>query len=292
MTSIIDLPTVGRSRTSLDTVWVVLKIGEFSAVCGVSTKRLRYYDEIGLFRPAWTDPASGYRFYSPAQLPELHQVVALRDLGVGLAEVADLVAGGVDLSTVLRRRRDELEAERVALQRRLAAIHVALDLDVHGDPIGVVTRRVEAQLVASLSAVLDPGDELEPLFDEIEAHVRDHDARAARPPALIVHHRTGPRARVEIVVPVTRPVPETGRVTNRTLDACQVASLIHRGGYDGLAEKRARLRTWIRQTARQPAGPPRIVYLQFTGDAALRLPAPFLAGSTAPFVTELQQPIT
>jgi effector-binding domain-containing protein len=122
--------------------------------------------------------------------------------------------------------------------------------------------------------------------------VRDHDARAARPPALIVHHRTGPRARVEIVVPVTRPVPETGRVTNRTLDACQVASLIHRGGYDGLAEKRARLRTWIRQTARQPAGPPRIVYLQFTGDAALRLPAPFLAGSSAPFVTELQQPIT
>jgi DNA-binding transcriptional MerR regulator len=269
----------------------VLKIGEFSSLSGVSPKRLRYYDAIGLFHPAWTDPATGYRFYSPAQLPELYRILALADLGVGLAEVAGLVAGGDDLTMVLRRRRRELEAERTALERRLAAIHVALDRDEHGDPVGIVTRRVEAQPVASLTAAVDPGDHLEPLFDEIEAHVRDHDARAPRPPALVVHDRTGRRLSIEIVVPVTRPVPEIGRITNRMLDACAVASLIHRGGYDGLDRRRRRLRTWLRTTGLQPVGPLRIVYLQFSGDAALRLPAPFLAGSDASFVTELQQPI-
>jgi len=72
----------------------VLKIGEFSRLSGVSAKSLRHYDRLELFRPIWVDRSTAYRFYSPAQLPELYRIIALRDLGLPLGDVADLVAEG------------------------------------------------------------------------------------------------------------------------------------------------------------------------------------------------------
>ena len=47
----------------------MLKIGDFSKLARVSIRMLRHYDEIGLLRPAVTDPATGYRYYHESQLP-------------------------------------------------------------------------------------------------------------------------------------------------------------------------------------------------------------------------------
>ena len=42
----------------------MLKIGDFSKLSRVSIRMLRHYDEIGLLKPVWIDPESGYRYYS------------------------------------------------------------------------------------------------------------------------------------------------------------------------------------------------------------------------------------
>ena len=46
----------------------MLSIGEFSKICKVSTKTLRYYDEIGLINPSKINQENGYRYYSIEQL--------------------------------------------------------------------------------------------------------------------------------------------------------------------------------------------------------------------------------
>lgn len=46
----------------------MLSIGEFSNICQVSTKTLRYYAEIGLILPDEINPENGYRYYSIEQL--------------------------------------------------------------------------------------------------------------------------------------------------------------------------------------------------------------------------------
>ncbi|HEY8169092.1 MAG TPA: helix-turn-helix domain-containing protein, partial [Candidatus Limnocylindrales bacterium] len=102
-------------------------IGAFARLSGVSAKMLRAWDALGLFRPIWVDPASGYRWYSPAQLPELRRIVALRDLGVSLAEIADLIAGGADLRAVLARRQADLERMRLEVARRLRALEIEVE---------------------------------------------------------------------------------------------------------------------------------------------------------------------
>ena len=151
----------------------------------MSAKTLRAWDEARLFRPAWVDPATGYRGYSPAQLPELRRIVALRDVGVPLAEIARLVAGGEDLASVIDRRRAALERERELVDRRLRAlrIEVALGSDV-------VIRPVEAERVATHPVAADGAEE--PAFDALEAWVRDHGRRAGRPPGTLLDARAAP----------------------------------------------------------------------------------------------------
>ncbi|WP_329256721.1 MerR family transcriptional regulator [Actinoallomurus sp. NBC_01490] len=64
-----------------------LTIGAFARAARLSPKALRLYDELGLLRPARVDPASGYRFYEPAQLERARLVAWLRRLGMPLARI-------------------------------------------------------------------------------------------------------------------------------------------------------------------------------------------------------------
>jgi DNA-binding transcriptional MerR regulator len=66
----------------------MLKIGDFSSLAQVSIKTLRYYDERGLLSPAHIDPETGYRYYSASQLSQLHRILALKDFGFSLEQIA------------------------------------------------------------------------------------------------------------------------------------------------------------------------------------------------------------
>ena len=68
------------------------QIGEFAELGGVSAKTLRFYDEIRILRPASVDPRTGYRRYLPQQLEDLASILALKNLGVSLAQVRELTA--------------------------------------------------------------------------------------------------------------------------------------------------------------------------------------------------------
>ena len=53
------------------------RIGEFAELAGVTRKTLRFYDEIGLLRPASVNARTGYRGYAPRQLQELAAIASL-----------------------------------------------------------------------------------------------------------------------------------------------------------------------------------------------------------------------
>ena len=69
----------------------MFRIGEFSQIARVSGRLLRYYDGIGLLRPVRIDPATGYRYYSAGQLPRLNSILALKELGLSLDQIAKMV---------------------------------------------------------------------------------------------------------------------------------------------------------------------------------------------------------
>lgn len=100
----------------------MFQIGEFSRIARISTRQLRHYDEISLFRPAHSDPETGYRYYSAAQLPQLNRILALKDLGFTLDQIAHLTAAELSAETfhgMLALKKAQIEQ---ALQDDLARI--------------------------------------------------------------------------------------------------------------------------------------------------------------------------
>jgi DNA-binding transcriptional MerR regulator len=70
-----------------------IPITAFARICGVSAKTLRFYGDIGLFRPAFVDPRTRYRFYLQEQLRDFSQIQSMRDCGASLAEIRAATRG-------------------------------------------------------------------------------------------------------------------------------------------------------------------------------------------------------
>lgn len=67
------------------------RIGEFSEKNKVSIKTLRYYDEIGLFKPQIIDKLTGYRYYDESQEKVFTYIVMLKDMGFSLEEIKNII---------------------------------------------------------------------------------------------------------------------------------------------------------------------------------------------------------
>ena len=99
--------------------------GEMARRLGVTPKALRVYEREGLVEPART--ASGWRVYGPMQAARLHQIMALRGLGVPLKRIKTLlVEGGASLADVLSLQRDSLTAQRSKLDDAIALLGLAV----------------------------------------------------------------------------------------------------------------------------------------------------------------------
>lgn len=266
----------------------MFRIARFASLSGVSPKVLRDYDRLGIFRPVWVDDTTGYRSYSPAQLPEIRRIVALRDLGVGLAEIGRILSGGADLAVVLEARRVALEAERREVDRRLAALDIDVAMAGAGGRPDVVVRVVDAEMVATMDVT---DDDVGGAFYELEAYVRDAGRRRARPPGAILHGSPGGGVRTEVFVPIRGRLDPTPSIATRRLPRIRAATALVRGPYEALGPTRRALDAWVAAAGLTVAGPLRILYLQFGAEADLRLATDYLVDHDADFVTELQQPV-
>lgn len=91
------------------------KVGALARALGLTVRTLHHYDQIGLVRPS-TRTSSGHRLYDHADVERLYQVLALRQLGLGLDAVADVLRGNDALTTVLAAHQDRLEQQLCSLQ--------------------------------------------------------------------------------------------------------------------------------------------------------------------------------
>jgi DNA-binding transcriptional MerR regulator len=107
----------------------VFKIGDFSRIARVSCRLLRYYDELGLLKPAIVDRESGYRYYSAAQLTQLNRILVLKELGLTLDQIGRAISNTVspdELRSMLLIRRSDIEQALAAESERLRLIETRI----------------------------------------------------------------------------------------------------------------------------------------------------------------------
>lgn len=93
--------------------YTVHKLGKMA---GVSTRTLRYYDEIGILKPARIN-SSGYRIYGRAEVDRLQQILFYIELGVGLEDIKAIIDDpAFDAETALREHLEKLLHKKAQLE--------------------------------------------------------------------------------------------------------------------------------------------------------------------------------
>lgn len=95
----------------------MLKIGDFSKKTGVPVKTLRYYDEIDLFKPLYSDDFTGYRYYKEEQIIDIKIIIELKALNLSLDMIKEYLKTR-DIK-ILNRKKEELEMKIEKISRFL-----------------------------------------------------------------------------------------------------------------------------------------------------------------------------
>jgi DNA-binding transcriptional MerR regulator len=127
----------------------LLGVGAFARRTGLSTKALRHYDRIGLFRPAHVDE-SNYRWYRTDQIPDAVLIADLRAADMSLDDIRRCLLDRAVLPDVLKHH-------RVRLESRIARVHGQLHTLIHlieGKPMTKTSFTLDAEDERALAASL------------------------------------------------------------------------------------------------------------------------------------------
>jgi DNA-binding transcriptional MerR regulator len=244
------------------------RIGEFARLSGVTSKTLRFYDQIGIFRPSTVDPLTRYRYYLPQQLEELASILALKGLGVSLAAVQNLAAkrGSPEskrkLVQELQRLRQNLEESIQTSARSLNYIDATLaDLDLGTRPIPVVLKRRPAIPIASIRSKVRSYTEIDNLEWELLNALPSQSIGDLRG---TLWHRCADSGSLEgePFVALKQWVPARGFYDLKQLSAATLACAYSGPDDDSAEQAYDAVKRWMAIAGYRLAGPKREIYLE------------------------------
>ena len=104
-----------------------MQIKEFAELTGVSARTLRYYDQIGLLRPACVDQSTGYRYYDETCLLRMQQILFYRELEFPLQTICSILSSeDYNKEMALNEQKKLLVLKRDRLDRLIAAVDDAM----------------------------------------------------------------------------------------------------------------------------------------------------------------------
>lgn len=141
-------------------------IGEIAKLFDINIRTLRYYDDIGLLKPEYTEENSGYRYYSTKQFERLNTIKYLRALNMPLSkiisffenrEIETLVSMLKEQQEDIRQKKAELEIIEQKIKKRLIQIEDAAGLPNEG----IEEKRIGERDIVILKRNLKIGDDIE-----------------------------------------------------------------------------------------------------------------------------------
>jgi DNA-binding transcriptional MerR regulator len=240
----------------------MFRIGDFSRLAQVTVRTLRLYDELGLLKPAQIDKFTDYRYYTIEQLPRLNRILAFKDLGFSLEQIADLLNGKLSegqLRTMLTEKQTEIERELVASSARLARVTARLkQIDHEGQPSSydVVLKTAEPLWIASVRGLVPKLEMMQTVRYErlttLYAALAEGGCKAQEPEIFMYHNSEYTEIDIDMEAATAIGQAEAERVqsistlTIRELPAAeQVVSTIHYGQPSDVTQAIVALFAWI-----------------------------------------------
>jgi DNA-binding transcriptional MerR regulator len=272
-----------------------MKISDLAHLARVSTRTLRHYDDIGLFKPTRVDPITGYREYSVTQLAFLNRILALRDLGFSLEQIMTLTSNGFAperLRDLLELRKAELETHILEQRRRLEQVESRLErINKEGNMFNYVVniKSLPDCLVASvgdknLDLVEDNLRSLKNYYSVLFTHLALYGVQSTLPQINIAHPTQDDFWKMEVAQMLEKPIPESDQVKVYELKGVPTAAFLEFRGvheWQKVEDAILSLLTWVEENGYSTVGALRQVYLE--------MPQGYAEG--VPCLIELQVPV-
>lgn len=244
----------------------------------VSVRTLRHYDNLGLLIPAHVDPTTNYRYYRPDQVLRLHRILVLRDLGVPLSEIGQLIDDDVtieQLRGILRLRQAEARAQLATQTEQLTRVEIRLaQLEERSmAAYEVIVKRLEPLRVLAISEDLAGVDEIADacgrMYPQLHAALAQHRV-AFDGLSLALYEDTGDEAR-PLRLTTALPIPsgvviDEGHLATIDLAAVErAATTVVRGAPDQFHEAFRALHEWIDRNGDQAMSFDRELYIDCDG---------------------------
>jgi DNA-binding transcriptional MerR regulator len=255
----------------------MLKIGDFSQLGQVSVRTLRLYDEMGLLKPAHVDRFTDYRYYSLDQLPRLNRILALKDLGFSLEQIARLLKEDVPperLRGMLTMRQAELEQQVEDAQARLARVEARLrQIEREGGlpRYDVIVKEVEAQTVVSLRRIVPTMNEMVSIrcaaFASLYRRLEQNRVEPGTPELAIYHNAEYTEENIDMEAAVVVEPDAAASIASpapliiRELPAASVASVVHHGRFMDVCDAIVAAYAWMAANGGSAGGPYREIHL-------------------------------
>lgn len=232
--------------------------GHFAKTTGLTRSTLRFYDEVGLLRPALVDPETGYRYYERGQTVQAEQIRLLRALEVPLDDIQCVFNANnpATLQDLIERQR-RFVAERIArYQEALITLDAIQTCEIL--PYQVKTKEVAAQPYIYLreeTSLAKIDSARTRAFKRMHAALRERGLKPAEPPFLLplegdceLHLDWSDASpwcfTVDFCVPTNEVVEPPSPFTSAILPAAKLAYTLHIGPYEPLHLASRTVRAW------------------------------------------------
>ena len=233
----------------------MLSIGEFSNICKVSTKTLRYYAEIGLLEPSEVNPENGYRYYSIEQLEKMLFINRLKAYSFSLDEIKVIMQlegeEGDNLYLTFIHKKKEIEKQvhnfnqiLTQLENDILAIKQGKSIMSYMDDIDVQLVEVPMMYLLSIRKKVQVDDyprEYASCFGKLFKNIAVGRLTMAGPPMALFHSAefTPDGLDTEFAIPVKEYATGT-----RDFNPGLCVKTVVRGAYSELSSVYAKQREW------------------------------------------------
>lgn len=242
----------------------MFKIGEFSKLCKLTIKALRFYEKEGLLIPAYVDEWSGYRFYEASQLETAAAIKALRQLDFSVEEIKAHLHG-VPLQDALRAKKAELKQKQADIAAKISIINYLMEES--NMEYQAVLKEIGEYIVYSEERVLKRYSDVSMLVlgSATECRRLNPDIECTKPDYGFCEYLDGEYKETDMRVRYSQAVTKMGvgneRIQFRVLPATKAICIYHKGAYDRLGEAYAYIYRYAAENGYQVAGFHRECYI-------------------------------
>lgn len=246
----------------------MFRIGEFSKLAKATTKTLRFYDEAGILKPSFVDSGNGYRYYEAKQLYDLNRIMALRQAGLSIADIKQVITdtGQSAADEIYRANKAAIESEIDQLKEKLSRLGFLLEDMQNKQPetYQVTLKNLPRQTVFFRRQVISAYKDLPEFIADAVNELRQKRLRISSPPySYIVYLDRGYREsniNVEYAQAIELPhFPDAAvKISSPALFAC----VCHKGPYETIPLAYGHILDWIAKNGYSVSGGIRECYIK------------------------------